>query len=176
MGNGMVNTFGDSNNGRIVANHTAVSPAAYAYEDGGSPITMIKAKFKVIDRSAASAEVTCDIDTISLDDDDNPQPYSRYPVIDCCELDNSLTSLYTVDTQITPKGTELVPSIKKGDVNGDGEVNISDATDIQRYAAKLTVLSGSSLKAADVNGDGTVNINDSTVIQKYVAKIITKLG
>ena len=70
MGNGMVNTFGDSNNGRIVANHTAVSPAAYAYEDGGSPITMIKAKFKVIDRSAASAEVTCDIDTISLDDDD----------------------------------------------------------------------------------------------------------
>ena len=159
-----------------VANHTAVSPAAYAYEDGGSPITMIKAKFKVIDRSAASAEVTCDIDTISLDDDDNPQPYSRYPVIVCCELDNSLTSLYTVDTQITPKGTELVPSIKKGDVNGDGEVNISDATDIQRYAAKLTVLSGSSLKAADVNGDGTVNINDSTVIQKYVAKIITKLG
>ena len=137
---------------------------------------MIKAKFKVIDRSAASAEVTCDIDTISLDDDDNPQPYSRYPVIVCCELDNSLTSLYTVDTQITPKGTELVPSIKKGDVNGDGEVNISDATDIQRYAAKLTVLSGSSLKAADVNGDGTVNINDSTVIQKYVAKIITKLG
>ena len=55
-------------------------------------------------------------------------------------------------------------------------MNISDATDIQRYAAKLTVLSGSSLKAADVNGDGTVNINDSTVIQKYVAKIITKLG
>lgn len=77
MGNGMVNTFGDSNNGRIVANHTAVSPAAYAYEDGGSPITMIKAKFKVIDRSAASAEVTCDIDTISLDDDDNTQPDSR---------------------------------------------------------------------------------------------------
>ena len=176
MGNGMVNTFGDSNKGRIVGNHTAVSPAAYAYEEGGSPVTMIRTRFKVLDQSASYTEVTCDIDTISLDDDDNPQPYSRYPVIVCCELDNSLTSLYTVDTQITPKGTELVPSIKKGDVNGDGEVNISDATDIQRYAAKLTVLSGSSLKAADVNGDGTVNINDSTVIQKYVAKIITKLG
>ena len=77
MGNGTVNTFGDSNKGRIVGNHTAVSPAAYAYEEGGSPVTMIRTRFEVLDQSASYTEVTCDIDTISLDDDDNPQPYSR---------------------------------------------------------------------------------------------------
>lgn len=62
-----------------------------------------------------------------------------------------------------------------GDVNGDGSVNISDATAIQMYVAKAVTLDNDSLYAADTNGDGMVDITDATVIQKYIAKIIEKL-
>ena len=50
------------------------------------------------------------------------------------------------------------PSIK-GDVNGDGEVNIADINAIIDI-----ILSGGSSDAADVNGDGEVNIADVNVV------------
>lgn len=70
-----------------------------------------------------------------------------------------------------------LPSDKlaRGDVNGDGIVNISDATEIQRYVARLISLSDKQLEAADVDGDGKVTINDATMIQKYIAHMIHEL-
>ncbi len=50
------------------------------------------------------------------------------------------------------------PSIK-GDVNGDGEVNIADIN-----ALISLILSGGSSDAADVNGDGEVNIADVNAV------------
>ena len=69
-------------------------------------------------------------------------------------------------------------SVLLGDVNGDGKVNIKDATTIQKSAASLVTLTGKQSKAADVNGDDKVNVNDATVIQKYTAGIDTgfKIG
>ena len=60
-----------------------------------------------------------------------------------------------------------------GDVNLNGTVTASDATEIQKYAAGLVDLTLEQLMAADVNGDGLVNSNDATLIQKYVASLIT---
>ncbi len=60
-----------------------------------------------------------------------------------------------------------------GDVNGDGKVNIKDATQIQKFAAKLAELTEAESLRADVNGDSKVNVKDATVIQKYVAKLET---
>ena len=59
-----------------------------------------------------------------------------------------------------------------GDANGDGTVNINDATTVQRHAAKLTTLTGDKLHAADVNHDGKADINDATMIQKYLAGLV----
>lgn len=60
-----------------------------------------------------------------------------------------------------------------GDVNGDGKVNVKDATLIQKFAAKLIDLTDAEKLRADVNGDGKVNVKDATAIQKYAAKIQT---
>ena len=60
-----------------------------------------------------------------------------------------------------------------GDVNGDGKVNIKDATQIQKVAAKIIELTSDEKLRADVNADAKVNVKDATAIQKFVAKIET---
>lgn len=68
------------------------------------------------------------------------------------------------------------PSVDKGilgDVNGDGKVNIKDATMIQKFAAKIIDLTDDENLRADVNADNKNNVKDATAIQKFVAKIET---
>lgn len=60
-----------------------------------------------------------------------------------------------------------------GDVNGDGKVNIKDATMIQKAAAKIIELTDDEKLRADVNTDNKNNVKDATAIQKFVAKIET---
>ena len=58
------------------------------------------------------------------------------------------------------KGDLPCPGPVKGDVNGDGEINIADVNVLIGL-----ILSGSVSDTADVNGDGEVNISDiNTVI------------
>ena len=52
-----------------------------------------------------------------------------------------------------------IGTFEKGDVNGDGEVNIADIN-----AVIDMILSGSSSLAGDVNGDGEVNIADINAV------------
>ncbi|MDR0913972.1 MAG: dockerin type I domain-containing protein [Oscillospiraceae bacterium] len=59
-----------------------------------------------------------------------------------------------------------------GDANEDGIVSIDDATEIQKYLAKMVPYLEAA--ACDVDGDGTIAIGDATEIQKYLAVIITK--
>ena len=63
----------------------------------------------------------------------------------------------------------------KGDVNGDGTVDVSDATVIQLYIAELLGESTFIQEAADVNGDGIIAIDDATHLQRYVAELIPAL-
>ena len=57
-----------------------------------------------------------------------------------------------------------------GDADGDGSVNVSDVTKVQRYLAELETLVGIYLHAADANQDGTVDIADATAVQMYIAE------
>ncbi len=59
-----------------------------------------------------------------------------------------------------------------GDVNGDGVVNVKDATAIQKHIAGLIELSDKALILADYNLDKAVNIKDATTIQKKIAGLI----
>lgn len=51
------------------------------------------------------------------------------------------------------------PEVLEGDVNGDGEVNISDINDVIE-----AILAGNKTSSADVNGDGEINITDVNLI------------
>lgn len=59
-----------------------------------------------------------------------------------------------------------------GDIDSNDEVNIIDATIIQKLAASLETGAIDEV-AGDVNGDGDINVIDATLIQKYVADIKT---
>ncbi|MBR2744223.1 MAG: DUF4214 domain-containing protein [Clostridia bacterium] len=65
----------------------------------------------------------------------------------------------------------------KGDVNGDGVANASDATLILMYTAavgskaEFTPPLTDELKYADVNEDGTINASDAALILVYSARI-----
>lgn len=61
-----------------------------------------------------------------------------------------------------------------GDVNGDGEITIVDATILQKYIVGQTTLDDETLNVADVNKDGAVTVVDATLIQKFVVKGITE--
>ncbi len=55
------------------------------------------------------------------------------------------------------------------DANCDGDINIKDATYIQKSLAKMVDPSTLSTTVSDVNGDGSVTIKDATAIQKQLA-------
>ena len=62
-----------------------------------------------------------------------------------------------------------------GDVNLNGEVDILDATLIQRYLVALDELSERQQAIADTNRSGEVDILDATRIQRYLAGFMEKL-
>lgn len=66
---------------------------------------------------------------------------------------------------------DYTPSEKLlGDVNKDGKLSITDATDIQKYVVGNIYLTPSKVSCGDVNGDGTINVLDATEIQKMIVK------
>ena len=65
---------------------------------------------------------------------------------------------------------ESLPAIL-GDVDGDGEVTILDATFIQRYLADLPIPFEFNEAIADVDGEDGVTIIDATYIQRWLADL-----
>ncbi len=57
-----------------------------------------------------------------------------------------------------------------GDVNKDGNINIVDADELQRYVGELAEFDEYQIKLADVNKDGNVNVVDQTTLRKYVSE------
>ena len=61
-----------------------------------------------------------------------------------------------------------------GDVNGDGHVDVLDATKIQMHSSEKIYLNELQLYVGDVNDDGHVDVLDAAMIQKYSSEIITE--
>lgn len=56
-----------------------------------------------------------------------------------------------------------------GDADGDGEVSVVDATEIQRHIAKLGVISNE--KVVDVDNNGTTDVFDATAVQRNLVNV-----
>lgn len=72
-----------------------------------------------------------------------------------------------------PEEPEIVYTA--GDLNGDGNINSSDALFILQYAVGSVELSESALAVADVTNDGRVNSTDALKILQYAVGIIDQL-
>jgi hypothetical protein len=79
------------------------------------------------------------------------------------DVKNSQASLLTILLDEIP---EEVPDVMRGDVNQDGQVNISDVTLLINHI--ITSQGGIDLVAADVNFDNFVNISDATILINYL--------
>lgn len=80
----------------------------------------------------------------------------------------SVVLLMSVVLTVNAYSTE---KYKNGDVNRNGTVSISDATEIQRYLACMTIFYEEQTTLADFNLDGVINIMDVTKIQMVLANI-----
>ena len=58
----------------------------------------------------------------------------------------------------------LVPSVLRGDANGDGEVDMDDAT----FVTNIILGTEDATEAADVNKDGEINMPDVMFIINYI--------
>ncbi len=84
---------------------------------------------------------------------------------------NSPAQTYAEENRITFIAVDVV----KGDMSGDGVVDINDVTDIQKLIIGEEELTAQQLYVADVDGDGIVCVRDATYIQKYLAGVIGTL-
>ena len=78
-----------------------------------------------------------------------------------------VTREYTV-TVGTENVTQDVKIHLKGDINGDGSVNISDVNKANLHTKGRITLTGYDFACTDINGDGMVNISDVNRINLHV--------
>ena len=62
-------------------------------------------------------------------------------------------------------------TIMLGDVNGDGEINVTDIAKVAAHIKGIKALDEKGFKAADVNGDGDVNVTDIAKIAAHIKGI-----
>ena len=163
--------------GRLVGNYSAVSPAAYAYAEGGGFVTVVKLVFKVLDPNAGETTVNCNLETLAICDETEQQPYAQSYIVQDGEVADNADEL----AEATAMAAVLAPEFIIGDVNNDGVVTIDDATVIQRFLAEyldendnplIDVTDATAVMIADTNRDGKISIRDVTEIQRFLAEII----
>ena len=67
------------------------------------------------------------------------------------------------------------PTVKFGDVNGDGIADLEDAVLLYAHANGNELLDAEKLNAADVNGDGAVDLTDAVLLYAYANGTISAL-
>jgi uncharacterized protein (DUF2141 family) len=63
-----------------------------------------------------------------------------------------------------------------GDVNGDGTIDVADATMVLNHIVKNITLTGNDFLAADVTNDGTIDVSDAAKLLNFIVKNITTLN
>lgn len=82
-------------------------------------------------------------------------------------MDYGVTREYLVSVE----GEDMVVDVKiclRGDVSGDGKINLADTGRIYAHIKGTAELTGYSLECADVNGDGKINVADTSKIYAHI--------
>ena len=92
------------------------------------------------------------------------------------EVPTTTTEITTVTESETE--TTTAPGIdstyegKLGDADGDNQINVKDATAIQKHVASIITLSDITRYRCDVDKNESLNVKDATAIQKWVAGLL----
>ncbi|MBE6563634.1 MAG: hypothetical protein E7660_07880, partial [Ruminococcaceae bacterium] len=82
------------------------------------------------------------------------------------EEETGLESRHCKNCEAVTDETEI-PTIMRGDVNGDGEVTAKDSIAIKKYIKGIT--DDISFYNADMNGDDEISAKDSNLLKKYLS-------
>ena len=79
----------------------------------------------------------------------------------------------TVTVHLTHLSTYVLAEVEfsVGDLDGDGEITVSDALVALRVAAKIVEQTDEALTIGDVDGDGSITVSDALAILRVAAKI-----
>ena len=78
------------------------------------------------------------------------------------------------DSSIIKTGTKLKVGdieytlVVTGDINGDGEITITDLAKVKLHYIEKELLTGAELKAADMNYDGEITVTDIAQIKSIL--------
>lgn len=132
--------------------------------------SLIKVVFDVI--GTGTTDVTLDVQHLSVGYYEATNDLKSAYIVDFSNVYDITTipgftnASYSVKTVFDSNDTVLY-----GDIDGDGYVNIIDATLVQKYTAEIIQFTPEQLIVGDVNHDGKVDIKDATLIQKMFAEI-----
>ena len=86
-------------------------------------------------------------------------------------------SVGTANVYLTLNNNQAVCSVTvekqylKGDVNGDGKINIKDWNILYAYINETMILSSEELQRADVNEDGKINVKDLNRLYEHITEV-----
>lgn len=72
------------------------------------------------------------------------------------------------DTNNPDESGGSTPTVKRGDVNGDGYISSKDYNAIKNHITGYKILTGDSLRYADVNKDGYISSKDYNAIKNHI--------
>ena len=81
--------------------------------------------------------------------------------------DTKIGTGMTVEITLNDKKREYTTVIK-GDINGDGNVKLSDLSKLKLSLVGTTKLEGAYKEAADINGDGNIKLSDLSKMKLYL--------
>lgn len=65
--------------------------------------------------------------------------------------------------------------IKTGDINADGEIDLTDLSELSLAIIGDKTLTEDQLKSADINDNGEADLADLARLKQYLSKVITSL-
>lgn len=71
--------------------------------------------------------------------------------------------------------SKSTPSVKRGDIDCNGTIDVSDITELSLALIGDTELTNDQKKAADVDGDGEITLADLATLRQYLSKVILSL-
>ena len=108
------------------------------------------------------------------DPDDAGKYYGGSAVDNQTFFDSKGRALPSLEVFKLVKTGSVSADVLSGDADGDGAVNINDATVIQLHLAEKLTLDEAAGYAADIDRNGELNINDASLIQRYLARLSTE--
>lgn len=170
-----VNFGADKSSGQ--AANTKITLSADAYHATGNVNYEFKVNGETIQNSASStaswtpSEIgTYEISVVVTDGKTSVESKKTFSV--------GAAGTYVPEPTTSPiETTEPTTPIeyKLGDVDMDGDINISDVTLIQKYVAEIDTLTDQQVNLADVDKNRKIEITDATLIQKFLAEIVESL-